>query len=288
MAKFCVSFITHLQAHCHKLYYHVDMVRAGLIELGHDVIVAENSTESGRTNILIGYHLLTEVARAQLINDRAHRPYIVLQTEVVKANSMFRKQVRKTAYDRFFGPLFAGAQAVWECVDEANAALLPNVTKAPLFRGGYTPLIRDFTPRPWDERDIDFCFYGTPSPHREGICNVLRSRGYRVALFSDLHRPVRNDVLSRTKVALAPRWSKEAEYFSWARCTYAWQHMLNVSFEQAIGCEEWPIPPIIRDEGAFIEQCEMALEYGSFTGFDHFRSFLTMRGRMRDLLEVSL
>lgn len=199
----------------------------GLESLGHDCSIGANRLESTRTNLVVGAHLLTAPQDVEAIARQG--PYIALQSEIVRPEgvNLYRDRQR---YETVYLPFLQRAMAVWEGAP-ANLPHLEQLGLRPrLLLGGYHPAIEEIVHK--REKDIDFLFFGSVTPHRRNQLQALQQRGHRLEVVFDLRAMLRNDLIARTKVNLAPAQGGGMDHLAWGRICFLLNNRSIVVVEQ--------------------------------------------------------
>src|SRR5208282_1614878 len=162
-------------AYTHFLFYFCKLICHGLESLGHDCIVSRNAFDPGRTNIVVGGHLLSSPDQVDFIARLG--PYIVLQSEAIQFG-MVGLWDNKPQYQAVYVPLLKRARTVWEVIPHQLPILESMGARAQLFLGGYHPALEEVIHK--ETKDIDFLFFGSMTPHRQAQLVKLQARGYRL------------------------------------------------------------------------------------------------------------
>ena len=83
---------------------------------------------------------------------------------------------------------------------------------------GYHPAMEEILPKP--NKDIDFLFCGSITPHRKKLIDELGARGGKVVTIFDDAAMYRNDLIARTRVNLAPNQGPGMNHFGGSRVLY--------------------------------------------------------------------
>ena len=192
----------------------VRLVQCGLEGLGHDVTLSISRILTDRINVIWGVHL-QDINTVQAIADAG--PYIAIQSEVMREGGLnaWRNQ---TQLEEVYMPFLCNTVAIWDgkptCVSVLKRMGLP----VHLLPFGYHPQLEDL-PRKAN-KDVDFTFFGSVTPHRAKLIDTLKRAGGRVDVMFDTRKYFRDDLLARTKVHLAPLQSLELNQFSGQRVCY--------------------------------------------------------------------
>ncbi len=137
---------------------------------------------------------------------------------------------------------------VWDFSErncEAWRAAGRDVTHVPV---GYHPTMERFAMRPWNERDIDVILTGCMNDRRQHILDALDARGLVVA-----HMPPgtygknRDDLLSRSKVAIAPLFYPTGVYGT-LRAAHCAANRVPLVSELAADTPSWVAPGVEYDD----------------------------------------
>lgn len=271
-------------AYGHFLYYPIQLLSRSLQSLGHDVVLGRNNIDPSRTNILVGSHLLNTVADAKAIAELPC-PYIVYQTEAVGGGIVNRGE--KAHFEQVYLPILRGAAAVWDGFDFQTEELRQLGCRAWQIRHGYEPSLDQVLHK--TDKDVDFLFYGSMSPHREQVLVALQQRGYHVAGVTDLPSLFRDDLIARAKVNVCPWHDESLNQLGVARVTYLLNNHALAVVERARG-QEWLEDSILHEAPErFVDFCEESLlrddrQWVTDEFYDRFRS-RPMTGIMEELLE---
>lgn len=208
----------------------------GLESLGHDVTLSINKLSTDRINIIVGARL-TRPEDVQAIANAG--PYIAIQSEVITETGL-NDWHNQTHVEEVYLPFLMGALAVWDakpkCLEQLRMMGIP----AYLQPVGYHPRFEDIPLKA--EKDIDFLFFGSVTPHRRVLFEEFARRGYRVEVLFDTRKFFRDDMIARTKVHLAPCQNERLNQLSLQRVCYL------VNNKSLCVVEECP------DQG-FLENC---------------------------------
>jgi hypothetical protein len=217
----------------HFLFDLARMIAYGAEALGHDCTLRRNATEAGRLNVLMGVHNVTTAETVDALLDAKH-PYVVYQTEIVR-NGTVNDTELNGGFESLFLPLLRGARAVWDTADESLSSLKALGIDARKLNFGYVERLEEVRHR--TEKDLDFFFYGSMTPHRREVLNRLRALGYRLAVIFDDAALFRNDLLSRAEVVLTLRQSEAMAHLPQARLLYLVNNRCLVAGESGLGQE---------------------------------------------------
>jgi len=215
--KFNVTVIDPAGYRCtHFLFPLCKLLCCGLESLGHDCSITRNAAQRGRMPIIVGGHLLT--SRRDVDAIAASGEYIVYQTENFE-NGVVDFVGRGNCYESVYVPLLARARTVWEIVSPAQVTMIANFGGRPhRLLGGYHPDMEEVTPK--RNKDIDFLFFGSMTPHRHAMLEMLRKRGHEIVTIQNEADIFRNDFIARSKVHLAPKYGEQRDHFPWPRHMY--------------------------------------------------------------------
>jgi len=162
--------------------------------------MVKNILYSDRINVLIGAHNLTDPASVQRIQ-RAGR-YVIIQSEVLREDSSSGWPNKQT-WPNIYLPLLQQAAAVWDGLETNRMQLEKFGIKSDnLPHFGYLQAMEEIKHK--KNRDIDFLYYGSLTPHRHKLINELKALGGKVVCVFDDPAIFRNDLIARTKINLAP------------------------------------------------------------------------------------
>jgi hypothetical protein len=206
---------------------------SALESLGHSCSIGCNRLEPDRMNIIFCGHLLRSPDEVNTVAGACR--YIAIQHEVLKEDGVNLTQ--DTAhYHQVYLPFLRRAHCVWEGTARNKPILDRMNLRSVIFRGGYHPGLEDV--RPKRERDLDFLFYGSVTPHRRRMLERLTERGHQVVAIFDHRSTYRNDLIARAKVNLAPIQGPGMEHFAYGRVCYLLNNQSLVVVEKGFD-QEW-------------------------------------------------
>ena len=185
----------------------------GLQSLGHDCILSRSNVDAGRMNILLNAHMLATPADVEQLR---RVPYIVYQTEVIRRGQINLDPDER--HHKVYLPLLRGARRVWDWSADNVALLRGQGIGADWLRLGHHPALEEIHHK--REKDIDFLFYGSVTPHRAAILTALAESGRRVRAEFDVMPFYRNDLIARSRVVLTLRQSEEMDHLPYFRINY--------------------------------------------------------------------
>ena len=174
----------------------------------------KNRLDADRINILIGSHRLTDPGLVEKIKNVGK--YILFQTEIITGDSINNWPVQKAFRDVQM-PLMRNATSIWTGA-VSKARLQEMGIDSEIFIMGYHPAMEEI--RHKRNKDIDFSFLGSITPHRRKLIDELSARGGKVVTIFDDAAMYRNDLIARTRVNLAPNQGPGMNHFGGSRVLY--------------------------------------------------------------------
>jgi len=213
------------------------MLQGALHEMGFQAdIEKEIQIEPGVTYVFIEGFDKDYAKSLQSIKDIGSNVWIIATEEWadgtfnLSARQGDNGQYSKSEYwdERFQAFMLAieSCDLVWH-LSEQQAERYKNVLEVPVefLPHGFTDNFASVRHR--EHKDIDFVFTGTLTDHRRDCFNYLENKGYKVVylpvLTASFHR---DDVVSRAKIGLNVKQSKDWPQFSNSRANY---HLCNQS-----------------------------------------------------------
>ncbi len=196
---------------------------------GHECCILRNKLSSGCTNIIVGAHNQTDRAFISQVKNTGH--YILLNTEIITDNSINNWSVQKTFADVYL-PLMRQATVVWTGVKKNIEALNKLDVEADQILWGYHPLMEEIHHK--RNKDIDFLFCGSITPHRKTMLEQLAARGGRIVTMFDDAAMYRNDLIARARVNLAPNQGPGMNHLGGGRVLYLVNNHSIVVVERCI------------------------------------------------------
>ena len=202
--------------HTHFLYDICKYLCFGIESAGYECCILRNKLTADRTNIIVGAHNLNDPAIVNEIKQRGN--YILLLTEIITGNSINNCPVQKSFADILL-PLMRQSRVVWTGGEANGDALKKLGVEVDLISGlGYHPLMEEIHHK--HNKDIDFLFCGSITPHRKKLLDQLIARGGKVVTIFDDAAMYRNDLIARTRVNLAPNQGPGMNQFGGSRVLY--------------------------------------------------------------------
>lgn len=214
--RFAVSVIEPAgYKYSHFLYDLCKYICYSIESVGYDCCIQRNRMAADRTNILVGSHNQTDPAVVSQIKQAG--PYILLQTEVIRGDSINNWNNQKS-FATVYLPLMRQATAVWTGSEENIAALEKLHVEADMLLWGYHPLMEEIHHK--KTKDIDFLFSGSISAHRKKLLDQLTAHGCKVVTMFDDAAMYRNDLIARARVNLAPNHGAGLDHLGKSRVLY--------------------------------------------------------------------
>jgi hypothetical protein len=235
------------------LYDTVRYLVHGLESLGHDVVVGRSMLEPSRINLVLNAHALaTAEDVAPLLTSRA--PVVIYQSEVIRDGQINLQD--DSRYRDVYLPLLKSAHAVWDWSEDNVRLLGEQGVAASWVRMGYHPAMEEI--RHKREKDIDFLFYGSVTPHRADILTALAERGHRVHVEFDCPALYRNDLIARSRIVLTLRQSGAMHQLPYFRINYLVNNHTLVAGERGLD-GQWMEDAFLAcphdDTVGFLEEC---------------------------------
>jgi hypothetical protein len=219
---------------------------------GYDCCIQKNRLSRDRINIIYAGHRLNNPRYVKEIIDSGD--YVVRQTELLGENDIINVPMGNEAYSSIYLPLLKNAKAVLDG-ENKNLQIYNKMGIEPsrLKGGCYLPQ--------WEEvkhkknKDIDFFFYGSITPHRKKMLDALVSKGRRVHVDFDSQAIYRNDLIARSRINLVLPQSPEANSFNGGRGLYLINNRCLVVGERCAGQEPWEHCFLTADTDDWLDLC---------------------------------
>jgi tetratricopeptide (TPR) repeat protein len=199
---------------------------------GYDCCIQKNRVSNDRINILVGGHRLDDPKSVKEIADSGK--YIIVQSEILGEDTINNWPLQER-YAKVYLPLIKQATVVWDGIDSNHIHLKKFGIDAVFLRFGYLPQMEEIIHK--KNKDIDFLYYGSVTPHRKKMLDALAAKGGRIYVDFDSTAMYRNDLISRTRVNLAPKQAPDADHFSGTRILYLLNNRSIVVVERCKGQE---------------------------------------------------
>lgn len=217
----------------HFLFDTCKLLCYGLEELGHDCSIRQNNLEPSRLNIIVGGHHLA--APENVLQIAAVGDYIVFQTEVIKEDTVNLTNTREH-FEEVYLPLLQRAKSVWEGASTNLRTLEGLGVRTQTYVGGYVAAMEEIIHK--RNKDIDFFFYGSITPHRREMLDKLRATGCSLHTEFDIPAFYRNDLIARSRVVLSPRQGDVMNQLPYGRICYLLNNRMPVVVERCLE-QEW-------------------------------------------------
>lgn len=217
----------------HFLFDTCKLICYGLEELGHDCTIRQNNLEPSRLNIIVGGHHLASaehVLQIAKIGD-----YIVFQTEIIKEDTVNLTNTREH-FENVYLPLLQRAKSVWEGASTNLRALEGFGVRTQTYVGGYVAAMEEIVHK--RNKDVDFLFYGSITPHRREMLEKLKASGCSLVTEFDIQPFYRNDLIARSKLVLSPRQGDVMNQLPYGRICYLLNNRMPVVVEKCLE-QEW-------------------------------------------------
>lgn len=217
----------------HFLFDTCKLLCYGLEELGHDCTIRQNSLESSRLNIIVGgHHLATPESVLEIAR---HGDYVVFQTEVIRDDTVNMTNTRDH-FEQVYLPLLQRAKTVWEGASTNLRVLEGLGVRTQTYVGGYVDALEEIVHK--RNKDVDFLFYGSITPHRGEMLEKIRRTGASLATEFDIPAFYRNDLIARSKIVLSPRQGDVMNQLPYGRICYLLNNRMPVVVERCLE-QEW-------------------------------------------------
>jgi len=201
--------------YAHFLYDICKYLCFGIESAGYKCSIQRNKLSPDCTNIIVGAHNLTIPAVVETIKQTGN--YILLQSEIITGDSINNWPSQKSFADVYL-PLMRQAQAVWTGVETNVSELKKLNVEAGLILIGYHPQMEEIHHK--KNKDIDFLFCGSITPHRKKLLDALTKYGSNVVTMFDDAAIYRNDLIARARINLAPNQGPEMNHLGYSRVSY--------------------------------------------------------------------
>jgi tetratricopeptide (TPR) repeat protein len=167
---------------------------------GHECCMVKNRFYSDRINVILGAHNLTDPAIVEQLK-RAGK-YVIVQSEVLREGGIVGWPDQKS-FTTVYLPILRQACAVWDGIESNQIQLQKlGIAAERVPRFGYLPAMEEIVHK--KNKDIDFLYYGSLTPHRKKLIDELKALGGNVVSIFDEAAIFRNDYIARTRIHLAP------------------------------------------------------------------------------------
>jgi GT2 family glycosyltransferase len=233
--KFSVCLLEHEgYKYSHFLYDFCKYICYTIEAAGHDCCMTRSQLYPDRINLIMGAHRLTNPASVEQIKQSGK--YIIIQSEVLREGGIAGWPDQKT-FHTIYVPLLQQAHSVWDGL-EANQIHLQKLGVVPergLTRFGYLKAMEEITHK--KNKDIDFLYYGSITPHRKKLLEELKALGGKIVCIFDEAAIFRNDLIARTRINLAPNQSPSINHLT-SKTMYLLNNRCIVAMERSIN-QEW-------------------------------------------------
>jgi tetratricopeptide (TPR) repeat protein len=212
--RFSICLVDYEGSFAHFLYDICKYICYGIESAGYDCCISKSRLDPDRINILVGSHHLADPGLVEKIKNTGK--YVLFQTEIITGDTINNWPVQK-AFSEVQLPLMRNATSIWTGA-VSKARLQEMGIQSEIFTMGYHPAMEEIQPK--RNKDIDFLFCGSITPHRKMLLEALTARGSTVVTLFDDAAMYRNDLIARTRVNLAPNQGPGMNHFSGSRVLY--------------------------------------------------------------------
>lgn len=173
------------------------VLKYGLEDLGHDVVLSGATMKGDCFNLLIGAYFLPsdQIAKIALSGAR----YAHVNTEVI-GQDMLNFNPQKVDFMGAYLPSMRKGAFVWDVILDNAVEYERYGVNAHFLRWGWHPRMQDIEHK--QEKELDFYFFGMLSDRRKGLLHQLRVAGLKGLADNTCPYFVRNSSISRAKVQL--------------------------------------------------------------------------------------
>lgn len=193
-----------------------ELVTFSLRDLGYDTTFRINDIDTGRTNIIVGCHLVDSGLMSQVPES----------TIVINSEQIYDRDPFEWNQNIF---RWAGEFETWDYSPRNVAAFaqrgLPDVK---LLKIGHQPQLTRIEKSP--EPDIDVLFYGSMTDRRQVVFDQIRERGLNLVTLFAVYGAERDEYIARSKIVLNMH-NHAAEIFEVVRVHYLLSNAVAVVSE---------------------------------------------------------
>jgi hypothetical protein len=182
---------------------------------GYECCIVKNRVFSDRVNIIIGGHHVDSTLQVEDIAKAGK--FVMIQSEMLGDDTINNWPIQER-YSNVYLPLLKKASVVWDG-QEQNRYRLKKMGIDPVHtQFGYLPQLEEIKHK--KNKDIDFLYYGSITPHRKKMLDALKAKGGKIYVDFDSTAIYRNDLIARTRVNIAPVQSPELNHLTGTRILY--------------------------------------------------------------------
>jgi hypothetical protein len=241
----------------------IETIRWGLVDLGCDVTVSDNSISLDRVNVILGAQMLTEADLKRLPTNT-----IVYNFEQIRGLSLteLKPEIRFVADHLRIWEYSEGNLESWKKIGPAAA-----VVHVPV---GWAPILNRIEKRA--SQDIDVFIYGSPGQMRLEIFQELCHRGMTCLFLCGMYGKARDELIGRAKLVLNLNIYERSRIFEIVRVSYL---LANAKAVVADIHEGTFIEPGLENAVALAKPAEIRQTCEFFLDNDQARLELETRGR---------
>lgn len=161
------------------------LIKNSLEDLGLSSEIVLNDLSRDKTNIILGYHLLTY---SDSLNKYRYIPYQLEQ--LIAGGGVFTENLKR---------VLNGAEDIWDYSAENIVLLREHGISARHLPVGYHEKMEQIR---HGERNIDVIFYGSVNPRRKRVLDELSAAGLSVKALFGVYKQERDGFISRSRIVL--------------------------------------------------------------------------------------
>ncbi len=173
------------------------VLKYGLEDLGHEVILSGAAVKGDCFNLLIGAYFLPSEQIAKIAQSGAR--YAHVNTEVI-SQDLLNFNPNKVDFMGAYLPSMRQGAFVWDVILDNAGEYQRYGVNAHFLRWGWHPRMQDIEHK--REKDLDFYFFGMMSERRKGLLVELRKAGLSGVGDHSCPYFLRNSNIARAKIQL--------------------------------------------------------------------------------------
>jgi len=271
---------------------HTLIIRGGLEEAGHSAQLSMNDVFHDEMNVFYDFFNADAPEYFRFLRNAGYE-YGIITTEILKDGVLnYQADPTSAARIKAINDISRHARFVW-VMHEPSLDSYRDLSGHDRCHGlslGHTEKVHEIACRPYEERDIDFLFFGLPTPHRLALLEKLGSYGYVTRNIYDLPGFIRNSTIERSKINLSLRQNAIWDQPSVGRISYLVSNRCALIVEKTANGRPYEDYAIAVSPDELVEACiDMLIsgKYGEFAEYhaNAFQRDFPMKRMMAELVQ---
>jgi hypothetical protein len=245
---------------------HTLIIRGGLEEAGHFAQLSMSDVFHDEINVFYDFFNADSCDYFRFLRFAGYE-YGLITTEILKDGFLnYRDDNANRLRIEALKEIAPHARFVWVMHEPSleSYRTLSGHDRCYVLPLGYSRSVQELRRLPYDDRDIDFLFFGLPTPYRQSLLGELADRGFVSRHIYDVPGFIRNSVIERTKINLSLRQNENWDQPSVGRISYLVSNRCALIIEQTANGRPYEDYAVTAAPDAFVESCVETISNNSF------------------------